>query len=485
MRSRVANERGNAIRMAEKTTRVRPIEAHPYVLIAMANAARAAALRTTTLELADDVVMATDGAAATQLMARRGAPRLLIADLSLPTLDGFSLVRHLRQSAPKTRSAVIVVSAHETLRAAAKDLADALGIARILRLDADRGTLRGAIAAALNEPGEERPVPVRMEESRKTAASDDAGYEELLHAALLAVTRRFHVPIVGALVKANEQERFVAYASVQNPANLFNGATAWNTLPQVAATGEPLIVPDVEGHPVFGDAAGVDSTVRGFASVPLISPSGTSFGALSVIDTRPLALDAEALEALTEQAREIAQGLEERLGIPQQTAATFQALEQLAATDPLTGLANRRGCEKAIAGEISRAKREQKPLSCILIDVDRFKQVNDTYGHHAGDQLLRELSAILRRSVRAYDIVSRWGGEEFLLVLPGADLAAARALAERIRVAVETLPAHNVGGVTVSAGIASFDDEYNFDATLRVADRRLYQAKAAGRNCVI
>ena len=105
----------------------------------------------------------------------------------------------------------------------------------------------------------------------------------------------------------------------------------------------------------------------------------------------------------------------------------FEALEQLAATDPLTGLANRRGCEKSIAGEISRAERERKPLSCIMLDIDRFKQVNDTMGHQAGDQVLREISAMLRQSVRAYDIVARWGGEEFLVILPGADLEAARA----------------------------------------------------------
>lgn len=471
--------------MVEHTSKARTSEAQPYVLIAMSNTSRAAALRTTALEVADDVVMASDGAAATQLMARRGAPKLLIADLSLPTLDGFALVRHLRQSAPKTRSAVIVISAHETLRAAARDLADTLGIAKVLRFDTDRPTVRAAIASAFNDTADERPVLPARSDEHTHRLPDDGSSDEFLHNALFAVSRRFHMPIVGALVKINEQERFVACASVPNPANLFNGATAWNTLPQVAATGEPLVVPDVEGHPVFGEAAGADSAVRGFASVPLVSPQGTSFGALCVIDTRPLALDATALESLTAQAVEIARSLEERYGLPQHAAATFQALEQLAATDPLTGLANRRGCEKSIASEISRAKREQKPLSCILIDVDRFKQVNDTYGHAAGDQLLRELSAILRRSVRAYDIVSRWGGEEFLLVLPGADLPAARALAERIRVAVETLPAHTIGGVTISAGIASFDEDYNFDATLRVADRRLYQAKAAGRNCVI
>jgi diguanylate cyclase (GGDEF)-like protein len=258
----------------------------------------------------------------------------------------------------------------------------------------------------------------------------------------------------------------------------------WSTLPQVAASSEPLIVPDVEGHPVFGETART-SSIRGFAIVPLMSPQGTSWGALGIVDTEPLTLDAAALEELASQGEQLGRTLDERFGAPQHGPATFQVLEQLAATDPLTGLANRRGCEKSIAGEISRAKREQKPLSCILIDVDRFKQVNDTYGHPAGDQVLRELSAIIRRSVRAYDIVCRWGGEEFLVILAGADLAAARALGERVRVAVETLPAHSVGRVTISAGIATFDEDYDFDKTIRLADRRLYQAKGAGRNCVI
>ena len=84
--------------------------------------------------------------------------------------------------------------------------------------------------------------------------------------------------------------------------------------------------------------------------------------------------------------------------------------------------------------------------------------------------------------MRAYDIVARWGGEEFLVVLPGADLEAARQLAERIRIAVQKLP---TGAVTISAGAAEFDADYDFEATLRTADRRMYEAKAAGRNCVV
>ena len=121
----------------------------------------------------------------------------------------------------------------------------------------------------------------------------------------------------------------------------------------------------------------------------------------------------------------------------------------------------------------------------MLIDLDRFKQVNDTFGHQAGDQLLRDVSNLLKRTVRAYDILVRWGGEEFLLVLPGVDRDLARILAERVRIAVEALDTHGLGPVTLSAGVAAFDNDYDFAATLKTADRRLYQAKASGRNCVV
>ena len=128
---------------------------------------------------------------------------------------------------------------------------------------------------------------------------------------------------------------------------------------------------------------------------------------------------------------------------------------------------------------------EQHNPHCILLDIDRFKQVNDTYGHQAGDQLLRDISNLLRRTVRAYDILVRWGGEEFLLVLPGVDLDAARGLADRVRAAVAAMDTHGIGPVTISAGAARFDNDYDFAITLRTADQRLYQAKAAGRNRVV
>jgi diguanylate cyclase (GGDEF)-like protein len=218
-------------------------------------------------------------------------------------------------------------------------------------------------------------------------------------------------------------------------------------------------------------------------------PDGIAWGSLGVVDTRPLTLTTADLDRLSAFAVDTAQQLD--LAIATQLEARGPAdaymdvLEQLAATDPLTGLTNRRGCEKGVAREISRAQRGHRPLSCILLDIDHFKDVNDTLGHQAGDQVLRKLSAMLARSVRAYDIVARWGGEEFLLVLPGVDRDTARIVAERIRLGVQQLPMPSLGGVTISAGVAEFESDYDFESALRAADRRLYEAKAAGRNTVM
>jgi len=236
---------------------------------------------------------------------------------------------------------------------------------------------------------------------------------------------------------------------------------------------------------------------RGFAAVPILSSHENIRAAICILDSKPIMLSASDLDDLSMIGRTVGGEIDRvmtawrdplrsaRISSTEVDSEEMKALQHLAATDPLTGLANRRGGERHIANEISRAKRERRPLSCVLIDLDRFKQVNDTFGHQAGDQLLRDVSNLLRRTVRAYDILVRWGGEEFLLVLPGVDRDVARSLAERVRIAVEALDTHGLGPVTLSAGVAGFENDYDFASTLKAADRRLYQAKASGRNCVV
>ncbi len=155
--------------------------------------------------------------------------------------------------------------------------------------------------------------------------------------------------------------------------------------------------------------------------------------------------------------------------------------------DPLTGLPNRRAFEEDLAREVARAARGGGPLAVVMLDVDRFKVVNDGYGHAVGDVVLRAVAARAQGAVRAGDVVARLGGEELGVLLPGADLSCAAEVAERIRAALAALPV-DAGGhalsVTASLGCATFAPGEAPEALVARADARLYDAKRDGRNLV-
>jgi len=169
----------------------------------------------------------------------------------------------------------------------------------------------------------------------------------------------------------------------------------------------------------------------------------------------------------------------------------LQAREELrdrANKDLLTMLPNRSAISTALEQELSRCHRDHRTVGIILLDIDHFKKINDTYGHFAGDAVLREAAARLRGNMRPYDQVGRYGGEEFLVILPNCDLEQAAQLAERMRQRLQTSTMIVDGiemrvsasfGVTVSDG-----SERRLEAFVRVADEALYRAKASGRNCV-
>jgi diguanylate cyclase (GGDEF)-like protein len=152
-----------------------------------------------------------------------------------------------------------------------------------------------------------------------------------------------------------------------------------------------------------------------------------------------------------------------------------------ARVDALTGLANRRALEEILAAEISRAQRFAHQLAVVLLDLDRFKEINDSFGHAAGDVMLRAVSRLLTSLARQGDTVARWGGEEFVVVLPETDLAGAQRFAERLR---RTIEAHAVGDMKTSAscGVATMLPEDSVEELLGAADQALYRAKSNGRN---
>jgi diguanylate cyclase (GGDEF)-like protein/PAS domain S-box-containing protein len=163
-------------------------------------------------------------------------------------------------------------------------------------------------------------------------------------------------------------------------------------------------------------------------------------------------------------------------------------LEVSSRTDPLTSLLNRRGLEQEMVFEKNRMDRSGNPFSLVLCDIDFFKKINDTYGHDAGDYILSKFAQIIESCSRKQDIVCRWGGEEFLLLLPETDLQGASALAEKIRVQIEksifTYKDQEIS-ITLSLGVACMEKDLAVDDCIKKADLRLYSAKFKGRNRVV
>jgi len=177
------------------------------------------------------------------------------------------------------------------------------------------------------------------------------------------------------------------------------------------------------------------------------------------------------------------------LDLQEQLLLAREALREQATHDALTGLLNRASILETLQNELARAGRQGHPVALLMADLDHFKQINDTWGHLAGDAVLRDVARSMKSAIRRYDAIGRYGGEEFLIVLPGCDGPAARAQAERLREAVAAEPLVATGEslrVTCSIGVAcrASPRPSDTDALVREADRALYQAKDQGRNRV-
>jgi diguanylate cyclase (GGDEF)-like protein len=179
----------------------------------------------------------------------------------------------------------------------------------------------------------------------------------------------------------------------------------------------------------------------------------------------------------------------DQVAIALENARLFEEVQNLALTDALTGLYNRRGLFEIGHIEFSRMIRLERPFAAIMIDIDHFKRVNDEYGHPVGDQVLQFLAAELRSMVRGADLVGRYGGEEFAIFLSGSDGVAALNLAERLRGKIEKTSFQIEDksiGLTISLGVADYNENSpNLETMVARADQALYVAKHKGRNRVV
>ena len=249
------------------------------------------------------------------------------------------------------------------------------------------------------------------------------------------------------------------------------GKTIWDMVPQLAdqlkeiyrpvyERGEPVLDIEIHGRTHQDPETDHDWLASYF---PLKSDSGEVVGMTAVV------LD------ITERKRTV-QALRE----------SEAAVRALSMTDPLTGLANRRRLDEALRSEIHRAQRYGGHLSVVITDLDHFKRVNDEHGHQVGDSVLHEFAQLIRAHCRDTDLVARFGGEEFVILMPEVGVAEAQACAERMRATlVQTIIPPLTKPITASFGVAEFVPGESEGSLLRRADKALYRGKAAGRNCVV
>lgn len=309
--------------------------------------------------------------------------------------------------------------------------------------------------------------------------------DALCRALVAELRERFHYGIITLFLLEETTGDLVIVAAHGLDASLEDVAAGRLRLPagvgvsgHVAGTRRPFRSGDVRSDPRYVDLDGTPA--RSELAVPLVT-AGTVLGVLNV--------ESEEVDAFDETDVTTLEAVADQAAVTLGNARAHVQLSRQAATDALTGLLNYGALVARLDAEVERARRSGHSLSVLYFDADRFKQVNDTYGHAAGDAVLAQLALVARETLRSIDAVGRYGGEEFAAILPLADHDQAMASAERLRAAVRSHPfalgdgAH--GAVAISVGVATYGEHGTTrEELLRAADSALYRAKRLGRDRV-
>ncbi len=249
-----------------------------------------------------------------------------------------------------------------------------------------------------------------------------------------------------------------------------------DNLKKMASSGRACIMPDVQSNPKWVKVKSLE-WIQSYAGAPIIA-RGKLLGFIN--------LDAAEPDFFTQKHADRLQGFANQAAIAIENARLFEQTREMAVTDYLTGAFNRRALLENVHREIGRAKRYHVPLSALMVDIDHFKKVNDTYGHGVGDQVLRKVTEALRAGVRDSDIIGRFGGEEFVILMPETQLPEAEKAAKRLCEATDSLHIDSEKGnvhVTISVGVSAWSEKMQTaEDLLDAADKAMYAAKSTGHN---
>ena len=422
---------------------------------------------------------------------------LLLLDIMMPKVDGLQLLERVKTDYRFKDLPVLMISSmppeEATVRALGLGAADFISkpfrVRELLaRVKAHLRTGRELNQARAEARSRTEMVDI-LQEVTATLKPDEI-YQILVR----RVARGLRISKCSILIGSAEDESGTVVAAYENPMlrNLRVDLRRYPEIQQGLKTGEVVLIQDVLTDPLYQavraewEAEGIPVPTRSALALPF-QLKGQQVG---VFFLRTTAEDAPLNQQDVQFADQVIKAAVAALEKAYDLESAMDGQEQmrhLAETDPLTDTFNRRALSEKLVQEMERADRYQTVLTCLMVDIDSFKLINDEHGHLTGDRVLRSLANLLKREQRAVDVVARYGGEEFTVLLPETGPTGARIFAERI---LRRVAAHDFGEpgrpvhVTISIGVATYPDAKITDpeSFLRLADANLYKAKADGRN---